>query len=596
MRNQRRVVMFVSFFSWLVAVGKIFAGDTVNLCADFESAIVGAATSTNLSDGTISGSWQVQTQQGASIFDTSVGKVAAFEEGKYRINVNLFTPVDVNYKHGVLVAMDVRGKATLPWWQQNEVRLLDDTGALMLSFQYSTRTNSNSTYAYCRVYENGWQAEQYSTTAASLDLSDGIMDSVSVLFTATNTTVYLNDTVVREMNTVVTGTLSRIEFRGVHDGSSMWVDDVAVLCVDALSTGWKKEIPSVAPCRFVVRRDDGSLLGGRVVDSGHKIEVLASTNSLSSQIGKDWSVIGAVANNTNVVYGDLNFLSVTNDLVFCAFRMQNTSDGKWSVVVCKSTNGGVQWIYDSTIESQSSDFVGAPFLFMTMEGNMQIYYDSEILPKQDGGIFGDQWIAMRQRAGTSGSWSTTRICASRKNSKSELSRHGMPSVVSLGASGQDERLMIVTEGCEEELNGGQYSLVINAVESYDGGSTWDYADRVIVNQGSIHESSGRRYRRYCPMACRNGVGPVHVLFCSENHSGMPKDSGTSITITTNEIWYIETTTDFETWGNVIAFWDKEECSYQPGMFEYAGGDLRVTISAVNAGYKALFRALPFWLP
>jgi len=69
----------------------------------------------------------------------------------------------------------------------------------------------------------------------------------------------------------------------------------------------------------------------------------------------------------------------------------------------------------------------------------------------------------------------------------------MPTIIDLG----DNRIMIVTEGVEDKMNGEKYSSVIRAIQSFDGGRTWDYNGRRIAYQSWIHSDSKRRYNEYC---------------------------------------------------------------------------------------------------
>ncbi len=99
--------------------------------------------------------------------------------------------------------------------------------------------------------------------------------------------------------------------------------------------------------RSMSMKDDGTVIGGR--SSGHTIEVWTSSNR-----GESWTKIGTVASNDNINYGDVMFMAVSGtDKVYCAFREKN-AEGKYSVVVCRSDNGGYNWVYDSTVISGCS--------------------------------------------------------------------------------------------------------------------------------------------------------------------------------------------------------------------------------------------------
>ncbi len=74
---------------------------------------------------------------------------------------------------------------------------------------------------------------------------------------------------------------------------------------------------------------DGTMLGGRVAD--HEIQVWVNTNK-----GLSWSMRGSVANNNNIDFGDVMFLAIPNtNVVFCALREHNRSNGLWSVTVAE---------------------------------------------------------------------------------------------------------------------------------------------------------------------------------------------------------------------------------------------------------------------
>ena len=146
-----------------------------------------------------------------------------------------------------------------------------------------------------------------------------------------------------------------------------------------------------ASIRSMTLLNDGKVLGGR--SSGHEIEVWTSINH-----GLSWNPIGTVSNNPDINYGDLMFLAIPKtDIVFCAFREHN-SDNQFSVVVCRSDNNGIYLVYDSTVIGGQTLFVGLPWLFLTSNGDLQCYYDSEPLASVNDAP-GSQWIAMQGRNG-----------------------------------------------------------------------------------------------------------------------------------------------------------------------------------------------------
>ncbi len=351
-------------------------------------------------------------------------------------------------------------------------------------------------------------------------------------------------------------------------------DSVKAFSLTELSYG-AGAIRSMAKCL------DGSLVGGR--SSGHEIEVLGSTDK-----GKTWARRGTVANNSAVDFGDVMFLGVPGtNTVYCAFREYNQAK-QYSIVICKSTNSGKDWTYDSTVISGQTSFVGAPWLFLANNGDMQCYYDSEPLASQNGSS-GSQWIAMQGRSGLAGDWNKYGVkAASRDNNAGKFIRDGMASVVDLG----NNRIMLVTEGIEDSASGGVYSNVVRAIQSFDGGNTWDYSGRKIVYQSFIDSASGRRYNAYCPVAIRIGGGPVGVIFCTdEDFGGTPDMSNLDVTKRRTHIKYIKTLTTFESWGGLTSIWTNGSAAYAPGMIETASNDVVITIDHF-AGNQRFLRMIP----
>ena len=170
--------------------------------------------------------------------------------------------------------------------------------------------------------------------------------------------------------------------------------------------------------------NDGIILGGRI--SNHEIQVWTSSNK-----GITWTMRGSVANNKEIEFGDVVFLLIPNtNKIFCAFREYN-KDKLWSVTICRSDDNGFNWVYDSTIISGQKLFVGAPWLFLANNGDLQCYYDSEPLAN-DNGASGSQWIAMQGRNGITGEWNKYGIIvASREIVISKLCRDGMAAVIDL---------------------------------------------------------------------------------------------------------------------------------------------------------------------
>lgn len=328
------------------------------------------------------------------------------------------------------------------------------------------------------------------------------------------------------------------------------------------------------PIRSMTVRGDGIIVGGR--SSGHAIEVWSSADK-----GSSWTRIGTVAANENCNYGDVMFLAVPNsNTIYCAFRLKENE--KYSVTVCRSEDGGINWVYDSTVIGGQEQFVGAPWLFIANNGDMQCYYDSEPLATQNG-VRGAQWIAMQGRQGLTGSWDKYGVvAASRDADASKFVRDGMASVVDLG----NNRIMVVTEGIEDSQSGGVYSNVVRAIQSFDGGYTWDYAGRRIVYQCGTDAASGRRYNAYCPMAIRVGGGPVGVVFCTdEDFGGTPDASSEVVSKRRTHIKYIRTLDTFESWGGLTPVWTDGSSAYAPGMIETASNEILISIDHFSGNQR-----------
>ncbi|MCR5756134.1 MAG: glycoside hydrolase [Acetatifactor sp.] len=319
--------------------------------------------------------------------------------------------------------------------------------------------------------------------------------------------------------------------------------------------------------RSMTVRADGTVVGGR--SSGHEIEVWGSSDK-----GASWNRIGTVANNSTIDFGDVMFMAVPNtNIIYCAFREYNSAH-QYAITVCRSDDGGYNWVYDSTVIAGCTQFVGAPWLFIAQNGDMQCYYDSEPLATQNG-MSGSQWIAMQGRNGRSGSWNKYGVvAASRDANITKFVRDGMASVVDLG----NNRIMLVTEGIEDSASGGQYANVVRAIQSFDGGLSWDYSGRQIIYQCGIDGGSGRRYNAYCPVATRVGNGPVGVVFCTdEDFGGTPDNSWADVTVRRSHIKYIRTLNNFETWGGKASIWTNGSQAYAPGIIETAFNELLVTV-------------------
>lgn len=345
---------------------------------------------------------------------------------------------------------------------------------------------------------------------------------------------------------------------------------ITLMSINSIPTSAAVSVSNIyygpAAIRSITRASDGRLVGART--SGHEIEVWTSTNN-----GSGWTRYGTVVSNSAISYADPNVLAIPGTTtVFIAFTEVNA--GKHGITICRSNNNGKDWVYDSTVIGNTSRFVGAPFLFRADNGDLQCYYDSEQLAA-DNGHPGYQWIAMQGRNGTSGAWSKYgTVVASREANPALMTRDGMATVVNLG----NNRLMCVTEGVETNATGGTNANVIRAIQSWDGGKTWDYNNRKIVYQSRIDAGSGRRYNSYVPYAIRIGGGPVAVVFCTdEDFSGPPDYSSQDVMTRRAHVKYIQTNNSFENWGAVSTIWSAGDKAYAPGLFERWSNNAIVTI-------------------
>lgn len=325
------------------------------------------------------------------------------------------------------------------------------------------------------------------------------------------------------------------------------------------------------PIRSMTKVSTGRIIGGR--STGHSIEIWGSLSK-----GSDWSLIGNVASNSEINYGDIMLLALPNvPIVYCAFREENMSH-QFKVTICRSDNGGEDWVYDSTVIDWQNQFVGAPWLFIAQNGDMQCYYDSEPLASNNGAP-GNQWIAMQGRDGIRGEWNKYNIVTvSREPNAYAVCRDGMATVIDLG----NNRIMVVTEGVETQENGGARANVIRAIQSFNGGKTWDFNERRIVYQSRIHQNSNKRFNSYCPMGIRIGNGPVGVVFCTDEDFDYPDASNAPVSNRNCHIKFIRTLDNFETWGGLESFWSNGRKAYAPGMIETKLNEVLISIDNLGA--------------
>lgn len=355
-------------------------------------------------------------------------------------------------------------------------------------------------------------------------------------------------------------------------------DQTATLSGTSEKTWQTIQAAGPGPIRSIIRRTDGLLLGP--VSTGHGIVIMSSRDE-----GVSWSRHGSVVKNDRVDFGDPTLLAIPGtSTIFCAFREH--LDGRWLVTVTRSDNNGDDWVYDSTVVGPVVPFVGAPFLHLASNGDLQVYYDSELLAEEKG-AHRHQWIAMQGRRGISGPWDAYGVVtASKIEQEGALSREGMATVVSLGGS----RLMLVTEGVEPFPTGNASANVIHAIESFDDGRTWDHSTRRTVYSARVDPVTGKRFNAYVPYAKRVGKGPVGVAFCTdEDFVGPPDPASASVGDRRCHVKYVQTTKDFESWSAASPVWTGASRNYTPGLFERVPNDLIVTIDQLGGGIRIMSR-------
>ncbi len=333
------------------------------------------------------------------------------------------------------------------------------------------------------------------------------------------------------------------------------------------------------PIRSIVRRGDGMLMGP--VASAQSIQLWRSSDE-----GAHWKFRGSIAFDATVEFGDPMMLALPNGkTIFCAYREHK--NGLWQIKISRSDDGGESWILDSRVVGPVEPFVGAPFLLLADNGDLQIYYDSELLAKEQGAP-GHQWIAMQGRRGTTGAWDAYGVVvASRVGDQGALSREGMATVVALGG----DRLLLVTEGVQPFAEGQGFANEIHAIESMDGGRTWDQSLRRTVYRARLDTKSGRRYNAYVPFALQVGDGPVVVAFCTdENNTGVPDSPSADVRTRHCNVKYVQTTVDFETWSESSPIWTGSDRNYTPGLFERSTNDVIVTIDQLGSGMRIMNRS------
>eukprot|EP00927_Polykrikos_kofoidii_P037793 TRINITY_DN32009_c0_g1_i1.p1 TRINITY_DN32009_c0_g1~~TRINITY_DN32009_c0_g1_i1.p1 ORF type:complete len:657 (+),score=94.01 TRINITY_DN32009_c0_g1_i1:71-1972(+) len=320
------------------------------------------------------------------------------------------------------------------------------------------------------------------------------------------------------------------------------------------------------PLRCIVRRHCGDLLGLWL--QGTELQTWTSGDS-----GKSWTQLGSVANSPSID-GDPNLLVVPHFMqIFCAFRL-HAPDGSWQVVVCRSDDDGSNWIFDSTVAGPvRNHFVGAPFLFLTSEDNLQVYFDNEEEPAKHGHS-GTQWITMKQRQGTRGSWDTHGLVV--VGAPSGFVRDGMATVVQLDAP---ERIMVVMEGIVPGAN----ANTIHAAESFDFGRTWGLRTEVYCATKDRH---GAPFNSYNPWAMKPvSPGPVYVAFCTdEDFAGPPDPADMSVDKRRSHTKIVRTMSTFEDWSaSASTIYAGNDHMYEVGLFALNARTILSTVLVFGLG-------------
>lgn len=226
----------MKMMKWIMAAtmvaGMAQATVETNFFANFEGSTDGAATKTNLDAGTPTGFWLVDNVAESFITNNAGGGVVAFEVGKYTNTAVMAVAPDL--ADGVTLSFDVRSKGSVASGvSQNSIVLRNSANVNLISLQYSTsQVESN---AALRIFITGPGWVTLSNAVLSLpeeDLASGTLDTIKLELGAGGFTVYANDVDVSGYlvyNTPDNATdLGRIFFSGIHNGCSVWYDDVLV--------------------------------------------------------------------------------------------------------------------------------------------------------------------------------------------------------------------------------------------------------------------------------------------------------------------------------------------------------------------------------
>lgn len=251
--------------------------------------------------------------------------------------------------------------------------------------------------------------------------------------------------------------------------------------------------------------------------------------AVSEDGGASWtnrSVIVEVPDNPDV--GDGSLLQTRGGRLLYAYRHNlNTGEHKqspyYSIRVRSSDDGGRSWREHSIVEEVQVEALApgdqqglwGPFLFQTLEGDIQCFYDDENRPHNEG-FRRHQWIVMETWSEKKERWEDPVVVA-RPQDVSELSRDGMPSVVEL-----DGRLVCFFEGVEP-VGDNRYRSVLRSTFSDSNGKRWSWQKN---GRASVYSSPGA-FSSFAPHAIALSNGWLAVVFVTnEDRSSLDELSVT----------------------------------------------------------------------
>ena len=340
-----------------------------------------------------------------------------------------------------------------------------------------------------------------------------------------------------------------------------------------------------APIRTIITSDT-RLLGA--IPTGNKVVVMHSIDQ-----GTTWERIGCVVscNDGSKTYGDATLLLVGGTLL-CAFRVESTGQHfKWQVVVCKSTDTGRSWVFDSVVDTTPAAdglFVGAPCL-LARGSMLQVYYDKEY-------AIGDakmQWVTIRERGPADTKWGPPRYCLDdttiasiERGAPVGLLRDGMAQVITTA----DGNIFAVIETVDEAP---PHCNLVRGIRSLDGGRHW--LPRFEIARGKA-APGGSYFNAYNPYAILVGGGPAFVVFCTdEDYSSPPDKASTRVSERRAAVKLTRSLSKYEDWSPselVLADGERAKC-YNPGLVELPnGGGVICTVDMLDGSRQMLIKGGP----